>query len=193
MAFGREVHWQVYDPAGRRKYLTDAERARFLDATRRLPPLHRALCYLLVYAGCRITEALSLQRHQLDVELRTVVIRTLKRRRLVFRTVPLPSEVVAMLAALPVLPDGRLWDMHRATAWRLVKRTMEAAAIDGPMACCRGLRHGFGMRAAARRVPQNLIQRWLGHSSGATTAIYVDAVGHEERDFASRMWSDRVR
>jgi integrase len=56
------------------------------------------------------------------------------------------------------------------------------------MACPKGLRHGFGIRAADRSVPANLIQRWMGHASSTTTAIYRDAVGLEERQFASRMW-----
>jgi integrase/recombinase XerD len=56
------------------------------------------------------------------------------------------------------------------------------------MACPKGLRHGFGIRAADRSVPTNLIQRWMGHASPTTTAIYLDAVGLEERQFASRMW-----
>ena len=73
-------------------------------------------------------------------------------------------------------------------AWRLVKRMMDIADISGPMACCRGLRHGFGIHAAVCKVPPNLIQRWMGHSSATTTAIYLDAVGQEERQFAERMW-----
>jgi integrase/recombinase XerD len=52
----------------------------------------------------------------------------------------------------------------------------------------KGLRHGFGIRAASRNIPPNLIQRWMGHASLKTTAIYLDAVGAEEREFASRMW-----
>ena len=65
---------------------------------------------------------------------------------------------------------------------------MRARAIAGPMASPKGLRHGFGIRAAGRNVPTNLIQRWMGHASPDTTAIYLDAIGAEERQFASRMW-----
>jgi integrase len=50
------------------------------------------------------------------------------------------------------------------------------------------LRHGFGIRAAGKSVPPNLIQRWMGHASGSTTAIYLDAVDSEERAIAQRMW-----
>jgi integrase len=93
-----------------------------------------------------------------------------------------------MLHALPPDVDGRLWSMHRATAWRVVKATMQRAAITGPMACPKGLRHGFGICAAGHNVPTNLIQRWMGHARATTTAVYIDAVGFEERTFASRMW-----
>jgi integrase len=79
----------------------------------------------------------------------------------------------------------------RALDFRMVavaRATMCQAGIVGPMCCPKGLRHGFGMRAASRNVPTNLIQRWMGHASATTTAIYLDAVGAEERRFASRMW-----
>jgi site-specific recombinase XerD len=34
--------------------------------------------------------------------------------------------------------------------------------------------------------PLNLLQRWLGHAQLATTAIYADAVGEEERGICSK-------
>jgi integrase len=180
--------WQVLDQAGRRKYLSADERARFLDAADCLAPGTRALCHVLAYAGCRVSEALALTIHHLDADRLTLTIRTLKRRRTVFRAVPVPQAVIDMLRALPQGACGRFWPMHRATAWRMVKATMQRAGITGPMACPKGLRHGFGIHAAGRSVPTNLIQRWMGHASPATTAIYMDAVGVEERQFASRMW-----
>ena len=198
--------WQVHDEAGRRKYLSGAERARFLTAADRLAPPMQALCQVspvqgdqrvaaqaghcqvLAYAGCRISEALALTIHQVDAERLALTIRTLKRRRAVFRVVPVPKSVIDRLHTLPLGEDGRFWPMHRVTAWRVVKATMRRAGIAGPMACPKGLRHGFGVRAAGHNVPPNLIQRWMGHASPATTAIYVDAVGVEERQFASRMW-----
>lgn len=188
MTFMQTGQWQVYDPAGRRKYLTAAERRRFLAAADSLPQRSRVLCGLLAYAGCRISEALGVHDHQLDHDAGVIVLRTLKRRRVVFRAVPLPPALMRELAALPASADGRILRMHRSTAWRHVKRAMKMSAIDGPMATCRGLRHGFGMRAAASSIPPSLIARWLGHASTNTTAIYLDAVGEEEREFAMRMW-----
>jgi integrase/recombinase XerD len=37
-------------------------------------------------------------------------------------------------------------------------------------------------------VSLNLVQRWLGHASMNTTAIYLQAIGNEEREIAARMW-----
>jgi integrase/recombinase XerD len=39
-------------------------------------------------------------------------------------------------------------------------------------------------------VPLNFVQRWLGHSRMETTAIYLQAIGDEERAIAARMWGD---
>ena len=41
-------------------------------------------------------------------------------------------------------------------------------------------------------MPLNLLQRWLGHADIATTAIYADAMGPEERAIAARMWSPTI-
>jgi len=188
MVSSRWEEWQVHDGAGHRKYLSGDERARFLGTADGLAPRMRALCHVLVYAGCRVSEALALTAHHVDTERQTLTIKTLKRRRVVFRTVPVPEATIEMLRKLPCDDSGRFWPVHRVTAWRVVKAAMLRAGIVAPMACPKGLRHGFGIRAAGRSVPTNLIQRWMGHASPVTTAIYLDAVGVEERQFASRMW-----
>lgn len=188
MKFHDGEHWQIHDAAGRRKYLSAAELARFLAIADRHAFRRRALLYLLAYTGCRVSEALALDIRQLDPERQTLTFRTLKRRRLSFRTVPVPGILVDMLEQLQHTTTGLFWPVHRATAWRWVKLAMISADILGPMACPKGLRHGFGTRAAGKNVPLPLIQRWMGHAQPTTTAIYLDVVDDEERQFASRLW-----
>ena len=190
MHFAPIGSWQVLDEKGRRKYVSAMERARFLLAIDREPPPIRALGYVLVHTGCRVSEALNVEGQHLDAEGVRITFRTLKRRKLVFRTVPVPASVIEMVLALKPIAERRIWPMHRATAYRYVKRAMIAARVEGPMACCRGLRHGYGILAASSQVPPSLITKWLGHANAATTAIYLDAVGWEERAFASRMWPE---
>lgn len=182
----RFTNWQVFDEVGRRKYLSTVERARFLAVAERMPPRICALCHVLAFTGCRITEALRLTPNQLNEGMLTLA--TLKRRKLHFRLVPVPRGLTEMLEALVGDGTSPYFPWHRATAWRHVSHVMQRAGVAGPMACCRGLRHTFGMFALARGVPANLVQRWLGHASPTTTAIYLNAVGIEEREFAGRMW-----
>ena len=181
--------WHVFDGGGQRKYVTAEEHTRFLAAATGLSAEKFAFCAVLAYSGCRISEALELPRTRLHPG--AITLRTLKRRKAIFRSVPVPEWLSTVLLRLP-RPDAagdRLWLADRSTAYRWVKRAMDEAGIDGRPAMPKGLRHGFGLRAASCDVPPNLIQRWLGHASPATTAIYLDAVGMEERRFAARMWN----
>jgi len=188
MKFTNCSDWQVYDLEGRRKYVTETERSRFLATADNLAPRIRTLCYVLAYTGCRVSEALSLKRNHIEEDRMVIVFRTLKARRVRFRAVHVPRHVIQMLLALPDTEDGRLLPQHRATAYRQVKQVMTQAKVHGMQTSPKGLRHGYGMLAASRSVPLNLLQRWMGHASGTTTAVYLDAVGAEERRFAERMW-----
>jgi hypothetical protein len=46
----------------------------------------------------------------------------------------------------------------------------------------------LGIKAVTSEVPLNMTQKWLGHSRIATTAIYTNAMGPEEKQIAERMW-----
>ena len=70
---------------------------------------------------------------------------------------------------------------------------MAAAGISGTPAMPKGLRHGFGVNAFQANVPPHLVQRWLGHASLRTTAIYADVIGPDERAFAARMWAKSLK
>lgn len=175
------------DARGQRKYLTIEEGRRFLEAVAALPPPARLLCLLVAYTGCRISEALEITGAH--VERGLVTFRTLKRRKVAFRHVPVPEFLSDALAALAPSDQGaRLFPVHRTTAYRWIKRTMAHSGLAGRHACPKGLRHGFGIRAALAKTPPNMIQRWLGHASPVTTAIYLDATGEEERGFAAQSW-----
>ena len=156
-------------------------------------------CLTLGWSGARISEVLALTPASIDIESGVASIRTLKRRkRGVVRQVPLPSDVLGGLDCEfklrdaqhnPALANQRIWCFSRTTAWRRVKEVMAEAGIAGTPAMPKGLRHGFGVNAFESNVPPHLIQRWLGHASLRTTAIYGDVIGPDERAFAARMWS----
>lgn len=191
---------QLHDHHGRRKYLTPAERQDFLRAAEDALRHICTFCGTLAHTGCRISEALALTADRVDLADGVLIFESLKkRRRGVYRAIPVPPSFLDTLSLVHDLevtqgePDGgrglRLWSWSRPTAWRRVCAVMAAAGIAGLHATPKGLRHGFGVKAVVSNVPLNLTQKWLGHAQLSTTAIYVDAIGPEERLIAQRMWA----
>ena len=217
----------LYDQHGNRKYINEVERRRFLRAARPnrrwliWPPVLDLMrlgrsgkssrewevftfCLVLARTGGRISEVLALTPRQIDLEGRTIVFRTLKKRRkqIVYRAVPVPLRVLRELEAVhqieaarqdPVRADERIWSWSRRTAWTRVNEVMTAAGITGLQASAKGLRHGFAVNALVKRVPLVVVQDWLGHARLETTAIYSKAVAAEARAIANRMWGWPLR
>ncbi len=195
------ANMDLIDKTGHRKYLTDSERTAFLEAAGEAERSVRTFCEMLTHAGCRLAEALELTADRIDLKAGEVVFRSLKKReKLVFRQVPVPPafldtlDMVHAIRAAQKRPDrGKssvLWDWSLVTAWRRVCDVMAAAGIEGPHATPKGLRHGFGIHAAGRGVPLDMIQECLGHAQLSTTAIYTKAMGPEKKKLIARMWED---
>jgi integrase/recombinase XerD len=188
----------LYGSTGCRKYLNAVERRRFAKAACRASLDVQLFCLVLSLSGGRISEILALTPAAIDIETGVANIIALKRRkRVIFRQVPLPHAAITKLDHTfnlrqrqrdPALACQRIWKWSRTTAWRRVKKVMAAAYIIGLPAMPKGLHHGFGVNAFQSFVPPHLVQKWMGHASLKTTAIYGDVMGSEERAFAARMW-----
>tara|TARA_R110002074_G_C12528850_1_gene664744 strand:+ start:103 stop:684 length:582 start_codon:yes stop_codon:yes gene_type:complete len=188
----------IYDNAGRRKYLTFKEREAFIEATGRFQPEVQTFCLALTYTGARISEILALTPEHIDIEAGVVVLESLKKRRKgVFRAVPVPKHFLHRLEVVHGLKSSqlnsnqcaeRIWPWGRTTAWMQVKQVMQLVDIAPSQSMPKALRHAFGVGATQKGIPLNIVQKWLGHSRITTTAIYVDAVGEEERTLANNMW-----
>lgn len=184
----------IRDGNGRRKYLTGAERDAFIAHASALGGDAGTFCLTVAATGCRLSEALELTVGQLDFGERVIVFRCLKKRRAdVYRSVPVPAELLAEIRRVHGLErlalSDRLWPWSRGTGWARIKQVMHCAGIVGSHASPKGLRHAFGVAATQRNIPLNVVQKWLGHANIEMTAIYADAVGEEERAFATRLWS----
>lgn len=183
----------LFDPNGHRKYLTLRERQAFLEAALAASPETDTFCTVLAYTGARISEILALTPERIDTEAGVIILESLKkRRRGVYRAVPVPQQILLRLDAVHGLKEHAssecLWPWCRTTGWKRVKQTMSEAHVEGPQASPKGLRHAFGVIALQSGVPLNLLKRWLGHAHLSTTAIYADAVGEEERSIAAGFW-----
>lgn len=185
----------LHTQAGARKYLDESERGRLIAVAQSATPALRALCLTLVFTGCRISEALSLTPDALRSAEGVIAFRSLKKRAgiVVIREVPVPLDLLGELEVLAQTREAvhdRLWSWGRCRAWQLIKALMfEAEIRPGPHATVKGLRHAYGLHAVRSGVPLNFVQRWLGHASMTTTAIYLQAVGPDECAIAARMWT----
>ncbi|WP_187434726.1 tyrosine-type recombinase/integrase [Bradyrhizobium cytisi] len=188
----------LFSSSGVRKYLTKAERERFLHATETLDPMRRLFCAVLLWSGGRVSEVLAITPQAVDIDSCDIALLTLKRRnKFVVRQIPLPPSVMHALDEHlhlrsrqedPRQTHRRLWPWSRTTAWRIIKKVMRDAGVTTLAASPKGLRHSFGVTAFQAKVPPHLVQRWLGHASLRTTSIYGNVLGEEEREFAARMW-----
>lgn len=193
---------RLYDTHERRLYLNAAERARFLRVADKADDQIRSFCLTLFYTGCRLSEARALVTDSIQLEARLISFRTLKKRQQVqIREVPIPEVLATTLSDVFDLKSCQydqsngqpLWlcdgqPINRSTGYRWVKLVMKGAGIRGKQACPKGLRHGYGMHAIQSGVQLHMLQKWMGHASMSTTAIYANAVGREEMMIAERMW-----
>lgn len=144
-----------------------------------------------------ITEALELTFERVDSKRHSLTFESVRKRKAeVFRTVPVPPELIHVLGQVHNVGERRgrgryrfLWRWHRSHAWRLVRGVMQLAGIQGPQATPKGLRHGFGVVAAEANIPITLIQQWMGHASLEFTTSYYNVLTHDERACAARLWN----
>jgi integrase len=131
---------QLYDNQGRRLYFTEEERKAFMAAARKAPREVRSFCSVLHYTGCRISEALALTPQSIDFSGKVIVFESLKkRRRGVYRAVPVPPELLDTLDMVHGVREiqkrgaarlnDRMWPWSRMTAWRHIDGIIAAARI----------------------------------------------------------------
>lgn len=183
----------LYSLDGQRKYLNRYELRSFLECSKNQPLHKRLFCQLLFYTGARISEIHNLTTSNIDFSNKTVVIETLKKRkRGIYREIPLPDfllkDLEYYISKIEYQKEGtQLWQFSLRTASRNIKTTMKEADISGIRTSAKSLRHGFAV-LAVDVAPVTVVQKWLGHSSLETTAIYLDVIGTEEREIAERVW-----
>lgn len=200
---------RLFSPSGERLYLNKDERAKFLQSSNDESPVDRMFCQILHDTGCRPSEALALFADRVNFE-GSITFRTLKKRTHdgrgrvklpQYRSVPVSLRLIENLDLVfglrqlqqkkdSLAAKSPFWSMSRTTAYRLIKRVMARAGIDGKQATAKGLRHGFGvaMITASKPVPIHLLAKAMGHSSTKTTEVYLSVIGEEERGIFLDAW-----
>jgi integrase len=184
---------QLFDGGGQRKYVNQSERIRFIKTAKSQQDTVKLFCLLLAFTGARISEVLNLKVRNIDFEEKLLVVESLKKRKTgIYRQIPLPKFLLKALNTYFQTrvnsTEEKIWKWSRRTASRKVKMVMIKSNIYGSQSSSKGLRHGFAINCITQGVPLTLIQKWMGHASISTTAIYLQVVGVEEREFAKKVW-----
>lgn len=187
---------KLYNDSGQRLYVNTEERQRYFETIKDFHNIDRMYLAMLYWTGCRLSEPLSITAEHIDLSEQCVIINTLKQRRTdIFRKVPLPESYLNELNLVYNLQSRQkdqykkpLWNFTRRTAHRYVTDAMHKAKISGPQSSAKGLRHGFAVHCVLNGIPLPSIQKWMGHASMETTAIYLQVTGAEERQLAERIW-----
>lgn len=162
---------------------------------------NRALLTVLYRAGLRISEALALRLKDVNLDAGTLTVLHGKgdRRRVVGLDPGAAAVLGTWLERRTVLGlNGRhfifstLKGQPIKTAYirALLPRLAVRAGIEKRVHA-HGLRHTFAAELAREGTAINLIQRQLGHSSLATTSVYLDHVAPEDvvQAMKARTWS----
>lgn len=142
-----------------------------------------ALLELLYGTGARIDETCGLDRDDLDLVERTVLLRGKGSRE---RLVPLGSAAIGALEAYlvrgrsvfvrtsspAVFLNSRGRRLSRQSAWSVVSTAAERAGLSRRVSP-HTLRHSFATHLVERGADVRVVQELLGHASVTTTQIYT--------------------
>jgi integrase len=144
-------------------------------AAHRLGPEHRALVALCLFAGLRVSEALSVSAENIRTEAGHTVLEVTSKggRRDV---VPLSAPALRLLSeVLEAHPSGPLLPaVDRFRARRMVAALGREAALGRPLTT-HDLRHGAATCAREAGVPLEEVRDLLRHASVTTTQRYDHA------------------
>ena len=143
-----------------------------------------AMIELLYSSGLRVTELISLQRHQLDLQRGVLKIRGKGNKE---RLVPMGDRAVTLLKRYtewgrPLLDlrgrnpelfvNRRGKKMTRQNFWQRLLRRARGAGIGGKVSP-HVLRHSFATHLLERGADLRSVQAMLGHADISTTQIYT--------------------
>jgi integrase/recombinase XerC len=162
-----------------RVFLRPEEYSRLLAAAGS-HPRDFAILQLFLQTGIRVSELAHLELVHLDLQARTLTVVSGKGRK--DRVIDLEKKAIQAinnyLKTRPSTLDQRVFLNYQGTGIsdRGVKKIVEkyrvAAGIEKKVSA-HSLRHTFGTYKAEKGVSPFQLKEWLGHSSLATTQIYV--------------------
>ena len=150
----------------RREPLTSAEADRLAGSCR--TARERLAVWTLLDTGLRVHELVGVSRERVEWQQRRLSVIGKGRKR---RVVPLTGRVLRLLEAHFALSEVMPFSIRGVQ--RLVKRVANRAGIARAVTP-HTLRHSFAVRCVQKGISTRALQALLGHSSLATTEVYLN-------------------
>jgi integrase len=174
---------KLQEAHGRVRFLTRDEIAAIREAAHAHSPEMEAYVLLMLFAGLRSGEALSLRWEDIDFGQKVLYITARadwKPKSGKGRVIPIPKDLHAFLGARqPEIPDAVLVVYGHNTPYML-KRRFQAVVIAANLptsgekaVTAHVLRHTYASYLVMRGVPLYTVSGLLGHSTVKTTEIYA--------------------
>ena len=173
---------------GSMQYLASKEELQLLNGIEqklrgKTKAKYRLLVLLMLDAGCRVSEAITIRLEQLQVSRKILVIRSLKKRteKNKLREVPMTTRLIDAIAEYWTFvktktPESYLFPskaaksghVSRKVVWRVIKNLTGNGYPHM-------LRHTFCTKLAFEGTDQYTIKELAGHEKTQTTEIYIHA------------------
>jgi len=145
----------------------------------------------LLRTGARIDEALMVRPIDINIELNTITLITLKKKEKdVKRTIPLHPDLKTDIMQyyleynINKKSEERLFNMTRQSVDLFFKKMQKDLGFK---IHAHKFRHTFAVKAILSRVPINILQKWLSNSSIFITSIYIDITGMGISQFVNQI------
>lgn len=189
-------------------FLTETEQELLLSLveTKR----HRVLVLLMMDAGLRVSEAINLRLSNFFFRERVLRVRTLKRRKEIYRDIPLTNRLVDALAdyiatfpnkeadqllfAAPAHPDQPILRQAVNTyLYRLIKKEPRLKGLHPHT-----LRHTYATRLIGEGESIYNVKELLGHSTIQSTEVYTHVSADQLRAAVAKLepkknWFEKFR
>ena len=163
------------------KYLSKEELGLMLVQAQLAGPMDHLMILIAFNHGLRVSEVLDLTSANF-VDGYLVVERLKGSRKTIHKLLPNES---ALLSSYTISSCGKLFPIHRQTAWRHVKALGIAAGIPSFKCMPHALKHTCAKAGLAGGMTLPELQTYLGHKSGSSTMVYL----REDDEVASKAFA----
>jgi len=131
---------------------------------------HQMLLQFLWITGVRVSEVVSVQKQDIDIENYTIRIRWLKNRKFNYRNIPLHPRLrdLLRLYTANMKAEERIFPITRQAAWQVVRKHLKGHPHQ--------FRHSFAVNWLQCGGDIVILSRMLGHTKIQTTMEYLKIV-----------------